>query len=71
MDHLCKNCGKVIIPATDRKGKDVNLDASKPCYLRAGVDEDGLHVELEPDAFVDHDSICENRNVSLKESFGE
>lgn len=65
MENLCKKCGKVIILGRTSKGKEVNFDAGKPIYLKTGVDEDGLVADLEPDAFIDHDMICENKDAEF------
>lgn len=71
MDNLCKKCGKVIIPGRTSKGKEVNFDAGQPIYLKTGIDENGLVADLEIDAYIDHDTICPNRDATLEESFGE
>lgn len=69
MENLCKKCGKVIIPGRTSSGKDVNFDAGMPIYLKTGVDENGLVADLEPDAFVDHDFICPNKDANFTETF--
>lgn len=70
MQHLCKKCGKVIVQGRNGKGAEINFDAGRAVYLKIGSDENGIIAELEPDAYVDHDQICENRNLGFGENGG-
>ena len=67
-EYLCKKCGKIIVPGTTSSGKKINFDAGQPAYLKVGSDTHGIIADLEPDAFIDHERICPNKDAVIEDS---